>query len=452
MKAKNLSYKTILLFILISSVFSLSTIIEYILHDEHELPKLCPLEDDGVLAISEFRGSKQEVKISRLDKDARPVYNNKTKNFRYSSSAQLVKHKKSDKYGLFYHELSHEKYSTFEDEGNNLKKAYEKNSVYLTESAVALKNGKIFLAGIYELSTKYAETNIELQLYDPERDVMENGLSFASHGNFISCYEQKENNVYCVYVSYENEFIRKLKIKRILVDDTTLIEKEDKVIKTFYTEFNFLKAIPFKMDEVLILFQVGNNEKIPSVGNTGQDLYFYHLKLSSTEFITAIRYEFLSQECNYVKDPADYNADIIALTENRIYAVCEAEENVFRAFEIHPDEKEIIKFNIDLPASRAKTPVLTKFVKTLGVFYNQIQSSQTSKVAYFLINYPDCRDYRTKENPALLPKRFKKDIDLSGYVFMSNPFPRNRADEKISYRLSFLLHVQVFNLKISQQI
>ena len=448
MKVKNLSHKTFLLFILISSVFSLSTIIEYILHDEHELPIVCPLEDDGVLAISEFRGSKQEVKISRLDKDARPVYNNKTKSFRYSSSAQLVKHKKSDKYGLFYHESSYEKYSTFEDEGNNFSKGYSKNSVYLTESAVALKNGKIFLAGIYELSTKYAETNIELQLYDPERDVMENGLSFASHGNFISCYEQKENNVYCVYVSYENEFIRKLKIKRILVDDTTLVEKEDKVIKTFYTEFNFLKAIPFKMDEVLILFQVGNNEKVPSVGNTGQDLYFYQLQLSSTEFFTAIRYEFLSQQCNYVKDPADYNADIIALTENRIYAVCEAEENVFKAFEIHPGDKEIIKFDIDLPASRAKTPVLTKFVKTLGVFYNQILSSQNSKVAYFLINYPDCRDYRTKENPALLPKRFKKDIDLSGYVFMSNPFPRNRADEKISYRLSYLQHVQVFNMLI----
>ena len=446
MKEKNLTYITFFLFFLISSIASYSTIIQYILHDEHELPKVCTLEDDGVLAISQFRGTKQETKISRLDRDARPSYDNKTMNFGYSPSAQLIKHKTSDKYGIFFHKQSYEKYVTFEDEGKNVKTSYNKNNVYLTESTVALKNGKIFLAGIFQVSTNYAETNIELQLYDPDRDVMQNGLSFASHGNFVSCYEQKENNVYCVYVSYENEFIRKLKIKRILVDDTTLIEKEDKVIKTFYTEFNFLKAIPFKIDEALILFQVGNNEKIPSVGNTGQDLYFYHLQLSSTEFITAIRYEFLSQECNYVKDPADYNADIIALTENRIYAVCEAEDNIFKAFEIHPNDKEIIKFNIDLPALKAKNPVLTKFAKTLGVFYNQIQSSQNSKVAYFLVNYPDCKDYKTKENPALLPKRFKRDIDLSGYVFMSNPFPRNRADEKISYRLSLLLQPQIFTM------
>ena len=446
MKEKNLTYITFFLFFLISSIASYSTIIQYILHDEHELPKVCTLEDDGVLAISQFRGTKQETKISRLDRDGRPSYDNKTMNFGYSPSAQLIKHKTSDKYGIFFHKQSYEKYVTFEDEGKNVKTSYNKNNVYLTESTVALKNGKIFLAGIFQVSTNYAETNIELQLYDPDRDVMQNGLSFASHDNFVSLYEQKENNVYCVYVSYENEFIRKLKIKRILVDDTTLIEKEDKVIKTFYTEFNFLKAIPFKIDEALILFQVGNNEKIPSVGNTGQDLYFYHLQLSSTEFITAIRYEFLSQECNYVKDPADYNADIIALTENRIYAVCEAEDNVFKAFEIHPNDKEIIKFNIDLPALKAKNPVLTKFAKTLGVFYNQIQSSQNSKVAYFLVNYPDCKDYKTKENPALLPKRFKRDIDLSGYVFMSNPFPRNRADEKISYRLSLLLQPQIFTM------
>ena len=39
---------------------------------------------------------------------------------------------------------------------------------------------------------------------------MENGLSFVIHDNFISCYEHKENNVYCVYISYENKFIRKL--------------------------------------------------------------------------------------------------------------------------------------------------------------------------------------------------------------------------------------------------
>ena len=50
------------------------------------------------------------------------------------------------------------------------------------------------------------------------------------------------------------------KLKELIVDDTTLIEKEDKVTKTFYTQFNFLKAIPFKMDKFCILFQVGNND------------------------------------------------------------------------------------------------------------------------------------------------------------------------------------------------
>ena len=44
--------------------------------------------------------------------------------------------------------------------------------------------------------------------------------------------KQRKNEVYCVYASYEDVFVTKLKIKHIHVNYDTLVAKEDKVIKS----------------------------------------------------------------------------------------------------------------------------------------------------------------------------------------------------------------------------
>ena len=56
-------------------------------------------------------------------------------------------------------------------------------------------------------------------------------------------------------------------------------QENKKVIKTFYTEFNFLKAVKFNDTDALVLFQTGNTKNTPRYGNSGKDLYFYHLEI-----------------------------------------------------------------------------------------------------------------------------------------------------------------------------
>jgi ABC-type multidrug transport system fused ATPase/permease subunit len=443
MKAQKLLFFIILSFLFISPIQSLSNLQLNLLHDEHELPIVCTLEDGGLLAFTSYRGTLRQSKMTRFDGNANPVFHNITMNFDFTGSSKLIKFQNSDYYGLFYHDSqnknsqssSYEYFAILKDKGEIVKTEKLQNKLFQTKSAVALKNGKIFMAGIAPISTNYAETSIRTYLYDPDKEEWQNGLSFAGHSKYVSCYEQKKDNLYCVYVSYDDAFITKLKIKHLYVNDNTLVEKEEKVIKTFYTEFNFLKAVPYNEKEAVILFQVGNNEKIPQLGNTGQDLYFYQIELSDTEFVVAKRYELLSQSCKYVKDPEEYNADIIVLTKNRIYAVCEAEDKEFKGFEIHPHEKPIIKFDIYLAVTKAKSPAFGKFKNTLALFYNNVKSNLNSQTVYSLINYPDCHDYRSKDDPLILPKRFSKEIDLSGKIFIANPLPANRAGEEILFRI-----------------
>ena len=460
MKVKNFIYFFILYFILFFQINSLADISGHILHDDHELPKVCSLEDGGVLAISRLRGSLQQIKISRFDINATPLANNQTMDIGISGSSELFQIKDfigSSHFGLFYHNNqningrdSKENLLTFKFkdsiENERINPNPKGNYIYETKSAIGLKNGKIFLAGIKPISTTYAETRIEINLYDPSTHNWENGLSFSAHSKYVSCYEQVENNVYCVYLSYDDEFVKKLKIKNIIVDNTTLIEGEDKVIKTYYTDFNFLKAVAFNQNEALILFSTINDDT-KTLEYT--DLYFYQIELSSKFFITVKRYEHLYKLCKYTKDPEDYYADIYPLSQNRIYALCVEDDAQFKGFEINPGLKKIISFDIKLSASQAKNPVFAKFGQSLGVFYNHIESTGKSKVAYFLINYPDCIDYRSEDDPQLLPKYFHAEVDLNQRVFLTNPLPFSRASEKINFR-TIILKNNIYTYKTKE--
>ena len=79
----------------------------------------------------------------------------------------------------------------------------------------------------------------------------------------------------------------------------------------------------------------------------------------------------------------------------KIYSLCEAaNDNVLKGFKIEPLEKSVIRCDINFDASKAKTPVFTKFDKTLELFYNDVSHNEVSTISYFLINYPVCNDIK----------------------------------------------------------
>ena len=84
-----------------------------------------------------------------------------------------------------------------------------------------------------------ARTYIDLSLYNPVSNTFEhNGVTFEAYDNLVSCYEQKDNDIYCAYVSTWNEFVNKLALKHITVQGGVInIVEELEVIKNFYTVF-----------------------------------------------------------------------------------------------------------------------------------------------------------------------------------------------------------------------
>jgi hypothetical protein len=357
MKARIICCFSLLAIVLISGTNSLSYEIQETLHENHELPKLCQLSDGGVLVLSSEVGN-QKCKMSELDIKGRSVKDNSTMDYGYTGSAQVVQpHPDGEKiadYLLFYHNKQNlenheakENMLSFKSLGKVTSNYKRKNSLFKTMSAVSLQNGKVVIAGINPVPDG-GQTSIEVDIYDPYEETWGTGITFTdTYSKYISCYEQNKNNVYCVYVSYEDVFVTKLKISHLYVENNSLLIKKDKVIKSFYTEFNFLKAIPFNNAEAVVLFQSGNTENPPPYGNSGKDLFFYHLRVSETEVVTVRRYEFLFNGCKYVEDPEDYNADIIVLSQKRIYVACETEENKFKGFFINPEEKKILNFNFN---------------------------------------------------------------------------------------------------------
>ena len=182
----------------------------------------------------------------------------------------------------------------------------------------------------------------------------------------VSCYEQKENKVYCAYVTAHYPLVTKLNLQLIEVNPSsnTLTLNGNQVIKTFYTEFNFLRAVPFDEDEAIILFRVG----------------------------TAKRYEKLNiadDWCRFRKGEEDDSIDIGVLSKNYIYVACESENDRLRGFIIYPGKVEIDEFNFNnFDAKEMKNPAFAKFDKSMGIFYTHINSNNKHNVNFHLMNYP----------------------------------------------------------------
>ena len=65
-----------------------------------------------------------------------------------------------------------------------------------------------------------------------------------AHSKYISCYEQTDNEVYCAYVYDDNPLRSLLDIQHFKIGNTGIINESPVfLLKTFYTKFNFIKAI-----------------------------------------------------------------------------------------------------------------------------------------------------------------------------------------------------------------
>ena len=418
--------------------------IEYPLHEDSEFPKVVNLYDGNIYAISSVVGV-QKTKASKLNNEGIPIYDHATINIGYTADANLVQPNNLDYYVLTYHNkqdlsgsIAKETIVNLKDHNSIIRSTERKDYIYEKTSSVALQNGNILIAGIKHISTFGEQTVAEINIYNPKTGVIGNGLSINAHSKYISCYEQSKNYVNCLYVSDENEFVSKLKLKEIFVDMNTLTDKRDRVIKSFYTPFNFLKAIRYNDKEGIILFQTGQNQKGCKYGDTGKDLYYYHIKIvPENDLVQIKRYEYLYDNCLYSEDKQNaeyYNADIAILSHHKVFAVCETAPDKFRGFIIYQNQVKYEDFNFNnFGANMVKTPVFAKFGKSLGLFYTSINDHLRKSVKYQIINYPDCFDYR--KSYLLLPQTFTKEVDFWGKVFLSNPYPSNiKEDIKVRFR------------------
>ena len=467
MKANNLNLYVILFLLFIYQINSLATVTQEFVHIDSEYAKVCPLENKGVKVISTIRGLQKSME-SQYDLKGNVVYGNFTLNQGYSPSAQLVQPLSANGFHpnafLSFHNKQNinghvAKESIMEfNQGVISKTSPQQSYIYQQKSVVALKSGKVLVAGIKVQSTFGAKTSTEVNIYDPKTGNWGTGITFEdSYSKYISCYEQKANEVYCFYVCWEHVYVSKMRIKHIKVNSDTMTltpsnAENKKVVKNFYTVFSFIKAVPYNDNEAIVVFQTGNGEDLPRYGNSGKDLYYYHLIVNG-DSITVKRYEYLYDKCEKIEDPEDYKVDVAVLSEYRVYVTCETGIGRFRGFILYKDRDDWDEFYFNnFEAETVRNPAFVKFDKTLGIFYTHIGANQNSKVAFHLMNYPDCTDYRDKT--LTIPRYYSlKDFDFVGKVFMNNPYPASRADEEISIQFEpFTVNMTLHDTKLNKDI
>ena len=422
-------------------------------HEDSQYPKAFTLYNKDVVIFSSITGQNKCL-VSQYNKKGQIVFSDIPSDISDSGSGKIVT-VKDDAY-LFGHNQQNLPNAKAYDSINKLvggnfrsSKISPNSKFYAQKSMVSLKSGKILIAGIQGQETSQVLTDIDVFLYDPSSDTYGNVINFGGYGKLVSCYEQKENQVYCAYVSHQYPFVAKLTLQLFEVNPTsnTLTKKEDQIIKTFYTEFNFLKAVPFNEEEAIIIFRVGNTETLPANGNSGKEFFYYHIKLSTEEkLVIAIRYEKLNEAgswCKYRKGEEDDSIDIGVLSENRIYMACEADNGRIRGFIIYPGKTTIDEFFFNnFEAKDVRNPVFAKFDKSLGIFYTHINNNNNYNVNFHLMNYPDCRENKVR----LLPRYFSlSDVDFTGKVFISNPYPASRQNEQINIRFNTYSNILIVN-------
>ena len=445
--------RNLLLLIIALISYTLSTDIKFSaipIHNRAELGKVITLSDGTILITSNsIDGDKSYV--SKLNENAGFIYHNNVFKTGYTGNAQITESKLRDGSTgyILYHKKGGEEFLTeIQDQKEEISNSQVFNTVHEQVSLLTLKSGKLFFMGITKPTEEgypTSQTHIDLKIYDPVANTESgNGISLAAYGQYISCVEIKDNDVYCAYVQDENKLRTLLKIQHFEITDAGVVSKDEPyLIKSFHTQINFVKIVKVSTNEVGILFQFGNNKLVINPhGNTGKDLFYYQLEVSPSKF-EVIRDDFLSDECKFRTDSADYHADIIVLNDDTIYAICEVDNKnkdaiILRAFEIIKNEKQVaqIDFNVNNYGAKAvKNPVLIKFDEdSLGLLCTLIEETTGVKnVVLIMMNFPDCEDSQGElkyiEKCPNKKELENNDIFKHIKIYMSNPFVQNSAKD-----------------------
>ena len=469
MKAKNMLILVFCLFALISTNPFKEYIYNFtVLHENSETAKVCQLKNGDVLAISSGLGNEQITNMTKFDKDGHTIYEKYQLLNGFSPSSIVVESKTKDtpEYYLFHHNkqkigassLSDQNVTTFKDQGEIIKSFNLKKRIYGRISMVPLSSGKIFLAGIDTIAVQGDQTKVEINIYNPESNKIEGGISFDSYGKLISCFEQKPNEIFCAHSHLVNPFVTTLSLKLLKITNTGVnIENADsiKVLEHWHTIMNFMKATSISQTEAALLIQIGVGEKNKEIpfGNSGKDLYFFHISTEGGN-IDVKRMEYLSNSCSYIEDNEEteyYSSDIIALSDKRLIAVCESGDNKFQGFSISVGEKHIDRFEFTpKDALYAKNPSLGRFGKNVGFFYTYIPSNMDKKVVFSFVDYPDCEDY--SKTPVLLPRKLHLRLSLDKSVYMGNPYSDLSNTDIISVRITKLQGTTAYNVDLKEEI
>ena len=204
---------------LIDSTYALSRTNQQDVNKNVQYPKAITLQNGNILVLTSEEGSPQVTHIAELDKDGNVLYNTSTIPRGFTADAQLVR--QGDTYILSHHNKqnlptseSKEYMATFKEKGTNLNAVLRSSKFYQKSSLVALKKP----------STSGALTTAEVALFNPTTRTFSSGQSINSpYSSYIHCYEQRENEVYCLYVAYEDKFISKLKMKHYTVNGDRIL-------------------------------------------------------------------------------------------------------------------------------------------------------------------------------------------------------------------------------------
>ena len=354
-------------------------------------------------------------------------------------------------YTLYTKSNGREYFAELKDKGENII-SREFYSYHAHASTLSLKNGVIFFAGINP-ADKYALAKIDIKTYSPQtRTELNSGFTLNAYSHLISCAEINDNEVYCAYI--ETEFLTTrhlLYLQYFRVTDNGVIYHENQpyLIKAFYTDFNMIKLVKISSTEVGIVFQTGNGNEPEAIpyGNTGKDLYFYHIQVSPNSF-RVIRYDYIYNNCRLRTNNEDYTVDIIAL-QNTAYAICEVdnEPDAFQLIRLYGPEKRFEQAKINNLGKEIKNPQFVKMGNSVGILYTRIDSNNNKDVMLLMVNYPDCQD---ATSPLILYPECPYGINqlttkMEPYfkAFISNPYLKN-TNEPLYYRI-----VTSNNIKIS---
>ena len=446
---------------LILSLISLvsSQLSSQIIHTNSELGKVCETTDGKNVIISQ-RG--ENILMSKMDKKGNFDYHESIFKHPYSMNAKIVDSKIStgeEGYTLYYKANGKEYLSQFKDEG----KGYDKNKIdtfdtyNVITSALTLKNGKVFLAGIREPSADFAQTTLNINIYDPVSKTVLSGESLNAFNKFISCAELKDNEVYCAYVHDEKDLRSLLRVQHFKIsDEGTITQDPHYLVKSFYTTFNYIKVIKISQNRMGILFQTGNTKYTDSIpyGNTGKDLYFYDLQVTPSTF-EVIRYDYIFNNCRYKQNAEDYTIDLIATAENIVYAICEIDNAgkdavAFQLMKIYGPDKKFLQTTLsnweEKNVKAVKNPSLVKIDNSIGIVYTRVNSTDGKDVMLLLMNYPNCQDAAEDLKIYSECKNELKVNSLASYfkIFLSNPNP-GMASTPLYYRIVNANDMKIYN-------